>query len=453
MIEVQLKTPDTKNRKIEEEESYSSATSSSMTSGLSDSMAGNSGIREDIKMPKDDASMGEWGKFLYSCIQSTKEEMTTKIDEMKDDKAATVSVLSTIKKSVECLITENAALKHENVDLKERLIKLEYHSRRNNLLLDGIPESKGETETDCYNKVISSFEKLFENDVDDDGKITKSCTDKAKDMIINRIHRYGKFNVGRTRAIIMNFQWYGDRSFVLRERKNLGDGVFVNEDFPFEIQERRNVLRPILKQALQIAAYRGKVSLRYDKLVINSKEYTLQNLNELPADLNPAKTCERSDNGIIGFLGVHTPLSNFYPCKFVMENTSYNCAEQRIQSKKAEMFDDDLTHYQIMRSKNPMDMKRLGNNIKNYIPQKWEQEMYKIAYHAVLCKFTQNENLMSHLVDTRENFIIEASRDETWGCGLSLRHPGLLHKEQWKNAGGMMSSVYTAVKQELGIIK
>ena len=283
--------------------------------------------------------------------------------------------------------------------------------------------------------------------------VTKTALQKAKDIVINRIHRDGPYLEGRDRPILFNLQWYGDREFIMRDKKKLRDGIYVNEDFPREIDERRKVLRPILKLAISSGNYKGKVSLRYDKLILNSKVYTMNNLRDLPSDVDPAKIGSREGNNVTAFIGIHNPFSNFYPARFKIDNTTYNSAEQFIQASKAQLFDDDETHHKIMQTVNPFEIKRLGGTVKNFIPQKWDQKSYDIAFKGVLHKFCANESLMERLTNTGNSTLVEATRDRMWGCGLPLTHYGILQREQWLNEGGLMSKVYDAVKHELGIIK
>ena len=424
-----------KKYKLDESEIYSSSTSTSTTLDM-DQEEGTTkldGTKEEPKeveivLPDDNASISEWGKLFFASMNKVNlkiDKLNKKIDDELATKQKTTEVVYTIHKSVEVLIQENNYLKSENSDLKERLIKLEYHTRRNNLRLDGIPEVNGqETDTDCYNKVMNELSKLFEDDLDanEPTRVVKSSLEKAKDMTINRIHRYGTYIKGRNRSIIFNLQWFGDREYIINNRKHLNQGIFVNEDFPPEIEERRRVLRPILKMALGKPHYRGKASLRYDKLIINGKPFTAANLAELPGDLTPSNSCEKTSGNMVLFMGMHTPFSNFYRSSFKVDGINYNCSEQYFQSKKAEMFDDDATHYKIMKSTNPIEIKRLGNRVNNYIHQQWEQRQYEVMLKGVTHKFCSDENLMSKLSQTKDMDIVEATYDRIWGCGFPLSH-------------------------------
>ena len=51
------------------------------------------------------------------------------------------------------LTETNRSLTQENTQLKEDLLPLEYHQRINNLVFDGSPEEKGETDQSCNEKI------------------------------------------------------------------------------------------------------------------------------------------------------------------------------------------------------------------------------------------------------------------------------------------------------------
>ena len=63
----------------------------------------------------------------------------------------------------------------------------------------------------------------------------------------------------------------------------------MEEDFPSEIQERRNILRPIVRLAANHRNYKGKVTLQFDKMILNNKEYGVNDLSQLPREISPAR--------------------------------------------------------------------------------------------------------------------------------------------------------------------
>ena len=43
----------------------------------------------------------------------------------------------------------NVSLESENIKLKEKLLEMEYHQKRNNLIFEGIFDTQGESDLDC----------------------------------------------------------------------------------------------------------------------------------------------------------------------------------------------------------------------------------------------------------------------------------------------------------------
>ena len=130
-------------------------------------------------------------------------------------------------------------------------------------------------------------------------------------------------------------------------------GIYVNEDFPYEILQRHNILKPILKLGLQQECYKGKIKLSYDRLMVEGKAYTIANIHELPNDLHPRSTCEKSNEHAITFFELHSPFSNFHKSSFKHDGRSYSCAEQFIQSQKADKYNDDTAKTKIMLACDP----------------------------------------------------------------------------------------------------
>ena len=123
-------------------------------------------------------------------------------------------------------------------------------------------------------------------------------------------------------------------------RKYLPDGIFVSKEFGERTENERKLLKPILKAANNIKEYKRRCCLEGDHLVIKGHHYGRENLGELPPDISGYKVTSREDEGTIGFFGELNPLSSFHPCAFKVEDNWFHSAEQYIQLKKAEYFND-----------------------------------------------------------------------------------------------------------------
>ena len=84
----------------------------------------------------------------------------------------------------------------------------------------------------------------------------------------------------------------------MKNNANLPKGVYVEEDFPSEIQERRNILRTIVKLAANHRNYKGKAILQYNKMILANKENSVNDLSQLPRKISPMLACQKSNGAI-----------------------------------------------------------------------------------------------------------------------------------------------------------
>ena len=132
--------------------------------------------------------------------------------------------ISKIEKDILELRGEHRLLKIQMAGLKDELDALEQYSRRNCLILHGIPEEKGESTTKAVLDVIHKKVIIPEEKVTSD---------------IDRSHRLGKAkptretrsNKSSHRPIIVKFKGYDSRNAVFSTKKTLkGSKVMVTEN-------------------------------------------------------------------------------------------------------------------------------------------------------------------------------------------------------------------------------
>lgn len=199
-------------------------------------------------------------------------------------------------------------LEKENSDLKERVTKLEFeannnaqYSRRNNLLISGIPEHAGpmiypgqpvwppiqhdtDTEVESQGETDEEMEDDMESkQVDKDKDVAKGAKKVKKDkkqeestdrkfMVlvtalkldidlkdIDRTHRYGKEKNGRPKDILVKFKSYQERSAFYRARVGLKKcgykGIFVNEHLTYERSHLLYQARQLVKNDYLLGAW------------------------------------------------------------------------------------------------------------------------------------------------------------------------------------------------------
>ena len=176
--------------------------------------------------------------------------------------------------------------------------------------------------------------------------------------------------------------------------------------------------------------------MNYDKVVIQGKDYTLNNLHELPEDINCFKATSKSDNETVGFFGEANPLSNFHPAKFIHEGQTYIYSEQFIQATKAAYFGDLDTYMKIMGCKTSFDCKQISWSIKNVDSKHWDAVAMSLCEPGIREKFVQNPHLMDPLIRRTENkMIVECTKDRLWGTGTALSEESCLNRDRWITQG------------------
>ena len=61
--------------------------------------------------------------------------------------------------------------------------------------------------------------------------------------------RLGRYNENRNRPISITFENKNDSDLLLKRKKKLPDGVFVDREYCKETEKERQFLRPVLKEA------------------------------------------------------------------------------------------------------------------------------------------------------------------------------------------------------------
>lgn len=340
------------------------------------------------------------------------------ISDVKSDLKDTKSQLSDVATDLQKAHHEIATVKKENNDLKEQLIRLESQSRRDNLLIDGIFESQGEN---CQQKVQKFFSEVL------------GITDSSNIKIV-RCHRVpsGPFRANRRkpRTMIVKFFWYGDRESVWEKRNVAKDkGYWISQDFPEPINERRKILLPIAAAARRQGS---EATVNVDKLIIDSRSFTVKTLNQLPTQLQPRNVATRSNGSITVFFTEQSPLSNFYraPHKDGDDNEMHS-SEQAFQLAKAKHFNDLESVERIKKASSPVECYKLGQNVKGYNERAWMEVADDIMFNCVEMKFEQNPDLLEFLIGTGTTELAEACKNKVWGTGIPMNSSDVFNKVKW----------------------
>ena len=345
-----------------------------------------------------------------------------------------------VKKNIETIKIDNTKLKEDNTKMKEKNVKAEAYSRRSNLRFEGIPTIPNETNVQSRNKVYDFL------------KNNLGMEDAERNIVIERCHRDAKYQNQNPPSIIARFLSFNDRQAIWENRnrvnKNKNNKLFINEDFPQEVERKRSFLRPYVK-----ASYNNnmRATLIGDTLLVEGNKYTVDTLHTLPEKIRPEKTVVRTDGETTVFFRKDAYLSNFYPSTFTIKDVKYSSVEQYSMAAKADKFDDQEAKQKIMTSNNPNEINFVGRSVKNFNQNKWNETAHGVMKVAVTAKFNQNPLLAELLNNTGETTIGEGSgKDLFWGTGIPVFHPDALNTTKWKgkkHLGRILMEVRKALKE------
>lgn len=180
-----------------------------------------------------------------------------KINEILEGIRRLESKTEKANENIEILTKSINKIEQENVQLKERVVQLEKkvdyfenQSRRNNLVIYGLKETKDESWNETEDKATAFVKDKF------------GITLQERD--IERAHRLGTNKSGNQRPVIIKFNNYKVKERILRTGGKLKDtGYAVAEDFSKLVKEERNQLKPFLNKYRQEGR---RAHLRFNKL-------------------------------------------------------------------------------------------------------------------------------------------------------------------------------------------
>jgi ribA/ribD-fused uncharacterized protein len=367
---------------------------------------------------------------------------------------ALVKQMHTIEISHDSQSLEIENLKKKNTDLEKRVVSLELkqkiqdertlkqeiYARKDNLIFHGLEES------------------VWEKSEDRDQKLREYITslNLDGDMELVKIYRLGQ---GRSRPILVQFRNPQDKDLVWKARprahyatiktdtpaRKQGPSLFITQDYPQEIQNRRRILIPVLNKAKQLDEYRDNSFIRDDKLYINRQVYTVDTTDQLPSELNPQNISTPTNGHITAFWGRNSPLSNHHPSYFVIDGEPYNSVEQFYMMRMAHFAGATEIAANIRKSTDPAKYKRLTKAIPEDVKDKWNKVATRHMAEGLSAKFQQNDDLKDFLLETKNTELVEASpNDRFWGVGITITDPRIFNKEQWKgknNLGNLLGQI------------
>ncbi|PZC72845.1 hypothetical protein B5X24_HaOG210520 [Helicoverpa armigera] len=182
---------------------------------------------------------------------------------------------------LEPLIKENKIMKSKIEALEKKIDHLEKDQKKNNILVFGLEENEKSTQ---------GLLQTVQNIIRADSKISIEKCD------VSKIHRIGIKTENKIRPVVITFANYWKRIEVLKTKRHLKQ-IYVTEDFPKDVLEKRRELKPKLIEERA----KGKTAyLKYDQLIIKdgypSKEKRKRDQSTSPDNQNHAKNNRKQTN-------------------------------------------------------------------------------------------------------------------------------------------------------------
>ena len=128
----------------------------------------------------------------------------------------------------------------EQGHMKKQLTKIETKSLDHSLIIRGIPEEFKETEQMICDKIHCILSMIMQGETEEE-KLAS-----AKQIVIKNCHRLGRFSRNRIHPLSVELQHKQDIEFILDNRFDLERGIYVDKEYPIDIERKRKTLLPVL---------------------------------------------------------------------------------------------------------------------------------------------------------------------------------------------------------------
>ena len=317
-------------------------------------------------------------------------------------------------------------LETRNRVLEEKLEKQELYSRRENVIIKGIEEKKGEN---CYDIAQTLFNKLEHGSYN-----------------LQRAHRLGKFNKNskHPRPIIVRFQNYQDKRTIMKKRTQLqttDPDTFITDDLLPGMMNKRQSLRPVVKLTANAT---DKATFSHDKLKYKGQLYSDETIHKIPLDTTGIGM-ETTDSHIF-FKGQFNPLSNLYNHELELNGKTFHSTEQLYQVEKATALGHHDIASLVMSAPTPYQAMLEGKKARG--TEEWTDTTGReIMVRALNVKLFQVAKFKQFLELGKGKTFVEATRDKVWGSGVDFYSTNAFVQEwQGKN---ILGAILTQMANEL----
>lgn len=314
-------------------------------------------------------------------------------------------------------------------------LKSKANQNRQNLVITGLKEDKDKTPWDSAKDFLSN-------------------TLKIKDLQYDVAYRLGAApseESSYARPLVVRFNSVAHRDKVWKHKIDItdedGQRVRIHADLPKRLRADSQLLHRVQRAASGMAKYKSARVKDY-KFLLHGKEYAPNQLEDLPEPIRPSTLAMPKSDSTLAFFSRHSVFSNHYQSKFTVKGKTFHNMEQFLAYRKALYMDKDQLASEAMETRDPVEAKAILNKLKNGCPREWYEQAPKIAAEGIREKFKQNQYLFDILISTRGLQLGEASRDTTWGIGMTLTDPQVLDHTKWHPKGNLLGRTLMKVREE-----
>ena len=193
-------------------------------------------------------------KAMQELIDPLEEKINQLLDtkKLQEDQAVEITHLKDKQSELyrKCLKIEN-----ENNILKHRLQQLESTMLEGNIIMHGLREEEWELDSNRRERIYHAIASTV------DTEDRRARLDIARSIPIRSSRRLGKYKTSKNRPISIAFEKKAHADILFQSKSWLPCGVYIDREYTQEVENKRKLLRPILKLACSIEKYQGKCKL------------------------------------------------------------------------------------------------------------------------------------------------------------------------------------------------
>ncbi|WP_093024289.1 NADAR family protein [Pustulibacterium marinum] len=126
-------------------------------------------------------------------------------------------------------------------------------------------------------------------------------------------------------------------------------------------------------------------------------------------------------------------LSRKYESSFKVNGIVYKTAEHWMMAQRARLFHEDKLAEAIIAADSIQKVQQLSREVNDKNEVIWKERRFDLAVEGNIHKFSQNPELKRFLLNTDEDVLVEANKNESvWGIGMGVENPKATEVFQWK---------------------